>query len=95
MTGIAESPVFILTEPSISFLVGGGNSPRTYLALCTLDETEQIKVVTVHRGKMAILSQKRRLSILLVHKNPENCSHVTKKTLFLNQKSILDPVNGY
>ena len=37
MTGVAESPVFVLTGPRMSLLVGGGNHADTYLALCTLD----------------------------------------------------------
>ena len=35
MTGIAESPVFVLAGPEMLFLVGGGDSPDTYVALCT------------------------------------------------------------
>ncbi len=34
MVGVIESPVFALTGPAISFLVGGGSSPATYVALC-------------------------------------------------------------
>jgi hypothetical protein len=38
-TGTAESPVFKLTQPEISFLVGGGNNSSTnYIALCTVDQ---------------------------------------------------------
>ncbi len=38
-TGIAESPVFMLTAPEISFLVGGGDSSSAnYVAICTVDE---------------------------------------------------------
>ena len=44
MTGIAVSPVFVLVGPRMNFLVGGGNSAQTYVALCTLDETEVAKV---------------------------------------------------
>jgi len=43
MTGVAESPVFLLIGPEINFLIGGGNSPQTYLALYTLDGTQVIK----------------------------------------------------
>ena len=38
-TGTAESPVFKLIQPEISFLVGGGNnSSVNYIALCTVDQ---------------------------------------------------------
>ncbi|UCH34079.1 MAG: glucosylceramidase [Armatimonadota bacterium] len=43
MIGVIESPVFVLTEPTISFLVGGGAHPDTYVALCTEDGTEVLK----------------------------------------------------
>ncbi len=39
-TGIMESPVFTLTEPTMSLLVGGGAHKTTYVALCTLDGDE-------------------------------------------------------
>ncbi|MBN2448895.1 MAG: PD40 domain-containing protein [Lentisphaeria bacterium] len=35
-TGVAESPVFVLSAPRVSFLVGGGNHANTYVALCTV-----------------------------------------------------------
>lgn len=40
MTGVLESPVFILQGPTVSFLIGGGNHPDTYLALCALQGNE-------------------------------------------------------
>ncbi len=39
-TGVAESPVFRLEAPSLTFMVGGGNHPNTYVAICRLDGTE-------------------------------------------------------
>lgn len=39
-TGVAESPVFRLTGPAVRFMVGGGNHPNTYVALCRLDGSE-------------------------------------------------------
>ena len=47
MTGVIESPVFVLAGPEISMLVGSGTQPGTYVALCTLDGQE----VLVARGK--------------------------------------------
>jgi hypothetical protein len=39
-TGVVESPVFRLEAPALSLMVGGGNHPNTYVALCRLDGTE-------------------------------------------------------
>jgi hypothetical protein len=39
-TGRAESPLFRLEGASMTLLVGGGNHPDTYVALCTEDGTE-------------------------------------------------------
>ena len=39
-TGVVESPVFTLTGPALSMLVGGGGGADTYVALCTLDGAE-------------------------------------------------------
>src|SRR5512137_1764812 len=47
MTGVVESPVFVLTGPELSMLVGSGTQPGTYVALCTLDGQE----VLLARGK--------------------------------------------
>ena len=47
MTGVVESPVFVLDGPEMSMLVGSGTQPGTYVALCTLDGKE----VLVARGK--------------------------------------------
>jgi hypothetical protein len=40
MTGVVESPVFVLSKPDVSMLVGGGSADRTYVALCTRDGKE-------------------------------------------------------
>ncbi|MCP4640021.1 MAG: hypothetical protein GY851_06300, partial [bacterium] len=39
-TGVVESPVFVLTGPEMSLLVGGGKHATTYVALCTVDGAE-------------------------------------------------------
>ena len=39
-TGVVESPVFRLSGPELRFMVGGGNHPNTYVALCTMDGRE-------------------------------------------------------
>jgi hypothetical protein len=45
--GVIESPVFLLEGPGISFLIGGGPHPDTYVALCTADGKERMQA----RGK--------------------------------------------
>jgi hypothetical protein len=47
MTGVVESPVFVLTGPDMTMLVGAGVQAGSYMALCTLDDKE----VVVGRGK--------------------------------------------
>jgi len=43
MVGIIESAVFVLKGPKMSFLVGGGNSEETYVALCSEDDEELMR----------------------------------------------------
>ena len=40
MTGVLESPVFVLDVGSVSFLIGGGSHRDTYVALCVNDGSE-------------------------------------------------------
>ena len=47
MTGVVESPVFVLAGPKMTMLVGSGTYPKAYVALCTLDGKE----VLTARGK--------------------------------------------
>ncbi len=42
-TGAVASPVFRLTGPEISLLVGGGGHAETYVALCTADGREVVR----------------------------------------------------
>ncbi len=43
MTGVIQSPTFVLRGRAMSFLVGGGDSPQTYVALCTDDGKELMR----------------------------------------------------
>ncbi len=43
MTGVIRSPEFVLAGDAISFLVGGGDGPETYVALCTADGKELMR----------------------------------------------------
>lgn len=51
-TGYVESAVFILEDPKVYLLVGGGNHPDTYVALCTLDGTEVCRAQGENAQKM-------------------------------------------
>ncbi|HQK95728.1 MAG TPA: hypothetical protein PLD23_19680 [Armatimonadota bacterium] len=42
MTGIIESPAFWLDGPQVTFRVGGGNHPDTYVALVTCDDDLEV-----------------------------------------------------
>jgi len=42
MTGIIESPVFRLDGPKVTFRIGGGNHPDTYVALVTCDDDAEV-----------------------------------------------------
>ncbi|MBM4044964.1 MAG: hypothetical protein FJ279_07615 [Planctomycetes bacterium] len=50
--GVAESPVFMLSGPRMSLLIGGGKHPETYVALCTLDGKEVLKAQGVNSQTM-------------------------------------------
>nr|MDQ2717276.1 fibronectin type III domain-containing protein [Chloroflexota bacterium] len=39
-TGVIVSPQFTLTHPTASMLIGGGNSPTTYVAACVVDTSQ-------------------------------------------------------
>ncbi len=43
MTGVIESPRFVLEGKAMSFLVGGGKHPDTYVALCAADGKEVLR----------------------------------------------------
>ncbi len=55
MTGVIESPVFVLSDPKVSMLVGGGLGSKTYVALCTLDGREEGKA----KGKQGTETMQR------------------------------------
>ncbi|NOZ23188.1 MAG: hypothetical protein GXP25_19110 [Planctomycetes bacterium] len=52
MTGVVESPVFVLRGGAASFLVGGGKHPTTYVALCALDGKELLRASGSNAQKM-------------------------------------------
>jgi len=83
MTGVVESPVFVLSAPEMSFLVGGGDFEDTYVALCTLDGKEVLKA----RGKRTEEMQRtqwqapqlvgQRVFLRVVDHNTGSWGHVT------------------
>ena len=58
MTGVIESPVFVLDAPSISFLIGGGDAETVYVALCTQDGKEILKA----RGRQTEIMERAQWS---------------------------------
>jgi hypothetical protein len=83
MTGVIQSPVFVLEGPAVSFLVGGGTGPETYVALCTPDGKEHLKA---HGTGSPILKRVRwdatplvgqRLFLRVVDRKERNWGHVT------------------
>lgn len=82
-TGVVVSPVFILTGPELSFLVGGGGHTDTYVALCTNEGTEVLKasgltdelLQRVQWDATAYLG--RRVFLKLVDGNTGPWGHVT------------------
>ena len=83
MTGVIESPVFVLDGPAISFLVGGGQAENVYVALCTLDGKEALKTrgrdtEIMHRVQWSapqLVGQ--RVFLRVVDANTEGWGHVT------------------
>lgn len=83
MTGVLESPVFVLNGPTMSFLVGGGTADNVYLALCTLDGKEVLKT----RGRQTEIMHRvewsapqlvgQRVFLRIVDANTDGWGHVT------------------
>ena len=83
MTGVAESPVFVLGGPDITLRVGGGKHRSTYVALCTLDGKEHVHA----RGRNSVVMQEvawhvpklvgRQVFLRVVDKHEGAWGHVT------------------
>ncbi len=82
-TGVVESPVFVLSDASISLLVGGGNHPDTYVALCLLNGEEVRKAQGSSAQKMQRVHWEvpelvgQPLFLRLIDKNTGGWGHVT------------------
>jgi len=83
MVGVIESPVFVLAEPTMTFLVGGGQADNVYVALCTLDGKEVLKT----RGRQTEIMQRidwsapewvgQRVFLRVMDANSDGWGHVT------------------
>jgi hypothetical protein len=83
MTGVMESPVFVLAGPSMSFLVGGGQAENVYVALCNLAGQELLKA----RGRQTEIMHRvdwsapqlvgQKVFLRIVDANTEGWGHVT------------------
>ncbi len=83
MTGVVESPVFVLRAPEMSLRVGGGAHASTYVALCTPDGKEHLQA----RGKSSVVMQEvawkapalvgRKVFLRVVDRHAGGWGHVT------------------
>ncbi len=83
MTGVVESPVFVLEGPDMRLRVGGGRHKQTYVALCTPGGKEWAHA----RGKNSVVMQEiawhvpklvgRRVFLRVVDAQQRGWGHVT------------------
>ena len=82
-TGVVESPVFTLTGPKASMLVGGGSHASTYVALCTEDGEEVLHArgrdsQTMHRVEWDVSPwEGERVYLRLVDQHTGGWGHIT------------------
>ncbi|HEY3325283.1 MAG TPA: hypothetical protein VGP72_32825 [Planctomycetota bacterium] len=82
-TGVIESPVFTLSAPEMSFLVGGGNHADTYVALCTMDGAEVLKGQGTNSQPMQRVQWKepklvgKKVFLRIVDRNTGGWGHIT------------------
>ena len=82
-TGVVESPVFVLTGPTASMLVGGGSHPTTYVALCTEDGEEVLHArgqnsQSMHRVEWDVKPWiGRKVFLRLVDRHTGGWGHIT------------------
>jgi len=83
-TGVVESPVFELTGPEMSFLVGGGQHKDTYVALCDADSGKELLHARGSNGEALrrVLWDVRRfrnkkLFLRVADRNTNGWGHVT------------------
>ena len=82
-TGVIRSPDFVLKGNRISFLIGGGSGPETYVALCDADGTELMKAhgkdgPAMHRIIWDVTDRaNNRLHIRIVDNSNVGWGHIT------------------
>lgn len=82
-TGVLESPVFLLSGPRVSFLIGGGSHPATYVALCREDGEELLHAQGRDTETMQRITWDaspyvgQRLFVRLVDRHSGGWGHVT------------------
>jgi len=83
MTGVAESPVFVLAGAEMTMLVGGGNYRGAYVALCTLDGAEVLTARGRQTETMFRVTWKapklvgKRVFLRIVDRETRGWGHVT------------------
>ncbi len=83
LTGVLESPVFVLKGDRMSFLVGGGSGKDTYVALCDDQGRELMKAhgkngPALHRVTWNVAPHRgSRLKLRLVDRSQGGWGHVT------------------
>jgi hypothetical protein len=83
LTGVIESPVFVLAGPTLSFLLGGGDDAGTYVALCTLDGQEVRQARGTRTEVLARVTWEapervgQKLFLRIVDHNQNGWGHVT------------------
>ena len=82
MTGVVESPVFVLTAADMSLLVSGGSHADTYVALCTEKGREVAhargrRTETMHRVRWSVPQLVgKRVFLRVVDRNTGGWGHV-------------------
>ncbi len=82
-TGVIESPVFQLTGPDMSMLVGGGRHKNTRVALCTLDGREHAVAHGANAEKMQRIEWSlpvlvgKKVFVRIVDTNTGGWGHIT------------------
>ncbi len=83
MTGVVESPVFVLRGGAATLLVGGGNHKDTYVALCALDGTELLRAAGANTQTMQSVTWDvsglagRKVFLRIVDRHTGGWGHIT------------------
>jgi len=98
LTGVIESPVFVLTGTEISLLVGGGSHDDTYVALCSLDGETLFRATGINDETMQRITWDvsshlgQRVFFQVVDRNQGGWGHVTLDDIHATGR--IDPESG-